>query len=315
MPLFCEAIPVNHEQVSKIVLENWNVRLGKCIKESQNHTFFAENDQEQFIVRVTPDPISERFEQFKDEMSLILYMHNKGLGVCPPIAIKSNAKVYVIREGDLNISVFTLAKGKGLPFPEFRWMTDEKVVIATGRWLGQFHTFSKQFMIDCPEIANRMRMWNTLHDGVMSEYVPDEIDSKQINDPNKWGVLHGDVNPSNWFYCEEEDSLYVFDWDQCQQGWFMLDVAQTCHAPQMLKSHGMPVNGDPVPEADPEKYNSLIIKGYEEAAGEGSFDKAQLERMEINREEFYKRFCLRAQNEFVPPDMKPFIDFVARRYK
>lgn len=316
MPLFENTTPVDYDNVTKIVLENWNLILGKCIKASQNHTFFAKNErEEQFIIRVTPDTKNRRFGQFKDEMSLILFLHKHGLGVCPPIPSQVNDKtVFVIRVGDLNVSAFAFAKGKSLPFPEFQWMTDEKVVTATGKWLGKFHSLSKQFSKEFPEIAARMRIWNTLHEGVMLEYQSDELDLQQMNDPNEWGILHGDVNPSNWFYCEEEDSLYVFDWDQCQQGWFMLDVAQCCHAPCMLKSLGMPVSGDPVPEANPNQYISWIMKGYESTAGEGSFDKQQLERMEINREEFYKLFCVRAQNEFVPPDMKPFIDYVARHY-
>jgi hypothetical protein len=34
MPLFEKAVPINHEEVAKIVLENWGVTLGKVIKES-----------------------------------------------------------------------------------------------------------------------------------------------------------------------------------------------------------------------------------------------------------------------------------------
>jgi hypothetical protein len=39
MTLFDTTIEISHEEVAKIVKENWNVTLGKLIKGSQNHTF------------------------------------------------------------------------------------------------------------------------------------------------------------------------------------------------------------------------------------------------------------------------------------
>ena len=65
MPLFEQSIPINREDIAKIVLENWDIELGNLIKASQNHTFLAtkKSNQEKVIVRVTPDPEKKHFER------------------------------------------------------------------------------------------------------------------------------------------------------------------------------------------------------------------------------------------------------------
>lgn len=40
-----------------------------------------------------------------------------------------------------------------------------------------------------------------------------EEDKAVINDPEHYGVVHGDLNTSNFFFIDEELLLSVFDWD------------------------------------------------------------------------------------------------------
>jgi RIO-like serine/threonine protein kinase len=37
-----------------------------------------------------------------------------------------------------------------------------------------------------------------------------------IGNPQHYGVIHGDINISNYFYLPDESTLFVFDWDQVQ---------------------------------------------------------------------------------------------------
>jgi methylmalonyl-CoA mutase N-terminal domain/subunit len=41
MPLFEQSIPINRDEISKIVAQHWDIELGGIIKASQNHTFLA----------------------------------------------------------------------------------------------------------------------------------------------------------------------------------------------------------------------------------------------------------------------------------
>lgn len=67
MPLFETKIPVNSEEIATIVMQNWNLKLGKVLKASQNHTFEAEAENgTKYAVRVTPDPDQKHQQRIKD---------------------------------------------------------------------------------------------------------------------------------------------------------------------------------------------------------------------------------------------------------
>ena len=64
MPLFENFIPIDREEVAKIVADHWEIELGPTIKASQNHTFLAtkrSNQEIKVIVRVTPDPHKKHY--------------------------------------------------------------------------------------------------------------------------------------------------------------------------------------------------------------------------------------------------------------
>merc|ERR1711879_819053 len=120
-----------------------------------------------------------------------------------------------------------------------------------------------------PEVFARMRAWDELHEGVQKAIV---------GDPEHWGVLHGDINVSNFFWVADKKQLIVFDWDQCCVGWYLLDLAQAAFSCYMLAEAGMPVSGDLVPFANPEQHSSWMIAGYERARGK-AVDRAAFDRM------------------------------------
>ncbi len=138
-----------------------------------------------------------------------------------------------------------------------------------------------------------------------------EEDNEVINDKNHFGILHGDLNCGNFFYIDDCASLSVFDWDQCQQGWFLWDVAQAIFTVVMLAEAGLPISCTPVPEAKPLEFEDWIIEGYEEMKQHERIDRQRLKRMIQLRKTFYERFCRRAEEEGnIPNDMSAFIKYI-----
>jgi len=72
MPLF-ETLPINEEEVRTLVSAHWSLKLGKCLKASQNHTFEATNEEngKKYIVRATPDPKRARHDSIVVELALL----------------------------------------------------------------------------------------------------------------------------------------------------------------------------------------------------------------------------------------------------
>jgi Ser/Thr protein kinase RdoA (MazF antagonist) len=52
-----------------------------------------------------------------------------------------------------------------------------------------------------------------MHEGILKEAPVAEEDRAVMKDLNHFGVIHGDLNTSNFFFIEEEQLLAVFDWD------------------------------------------------------------------------------------------------------
>lgn len=147
----------------------------------------------------------------------------------------------------------------------------------------------------------------------MKDVELDEADQKDVNNPKFYGVVHGDLNTSNCFYHREHDYLSVYDSDQTQRGFFEWDLAQGIFGAVMLKECGMPISGDPVPQADPKPFMEMMVKGYEEVGGEGSINRERLERMVALKRLFYLKFCTQAVEEgSIPKDMEPFIQFIVK---
>ena len=141
----------------------------------------------------------------------------------------------VLVHGKLIIVVFEWAKGSALDFMAFRWMRDLKVVRAWGKFFAQMHKISRQFEKDHTEIAQRIQNWDKVHCGILEGVKLHPDDVAVINDPQHFGVIHGDLNCSNTDYYDEKDCLSVYDTDQVQRGFYLFDVAQAMVVMPMLE--------------------------------------------------------------------------------
>lgn len=109
-----------------------------------------------------------------------------------------------------------------------------------------------------------------------------------------FGVIHGDLNCSNFFYNRKEAVMNVFDTDQVQRGFYLWDVSQAIFTSYMLEKAGMPISGTPVPQANRKQFQEWIIEGYESVAGKGWVNLERLERMVLLKKLFYVKFCTQA---------------------
>ncbi|ORY05370.1 hypothetical protein K493DRAFT_376296 [Basidiobolus meristosporus CBS 931.73] len=304
MPLF-NTIPVDIEQVRRLVLEHWGAELGECIKSSQNHTYQANKGADRFIVRVTPDPDSSRFESIELELALLKYLHDNELPVCQaiPSLVTSTAAV---RSGTLILSLFNFATGEPVNYTDWTWMTNKEIVVGLGRWFALQHKLTRQFAHERPELASHVRHWKTLHDGVLSDVEVDEQDSKTASDPKHFGIIHGDVNPSNYYWDATIGMPCMFDWDQVQLSWFLYDLSAPIWGVVTLELAGSPIDHSAVPQANSEQYTNWLLEGYE-ATGGNTVDREALRRMVAIRRELYRLFCKRALLEL--PAEHPMAQF------
>jgi hypothetical protein len=186
-------------------------------------------------------------------------------------------------------------------------MTNREIVIGLGRWFARLHKLTRRFVQEQPALAARARHWTTLHSGVLAGVEVDERDSKTVSDPAYFGVIHGDVNPSNYYWDSAVGMPCMFDWDQLQRSWFLYDLAASIWTTVTLERAGSPIDRSAVPQANSELYTTWLLEGYE-SDGEGVVvDRAALQRMLMIRRELYRRFCRLAILEL--PAEHPMADF------
>ena len=357
-----KTIPIETEQISSILAKYWpDYKLGDRIKASQNHTFNAkkcgteieEGEEEgqnekkvSAIVRVTPDPFNVEYNRIYDEITLVNYLvENKLHHVCGPIAhnikndnSKSNygnlrdARCYIAHEEGLIIVLFEYAKGSAVNPFDWKWMSDETFARSWGRWTALLHNMTQSFAKEFPEIASRMKSWDQMHDNIMSGEVEGEKvavteeDLESVSNPKIFGICHGDLNISNFFYSEPEDfdlresesssssttrqnsktmqfgTLSVFDWDQVQLSWFLYDLSSVVFFPYMLTQAETWMDGQLTPSQDVyEQWFEWVASGYEDGLQEAVKDvttnkvnRDVFRRMVLLRRNFYVRFCRRA---------------------
>lgn len=167
------------------------------------------------------------------------------------------------------------------------------MVLGRGACFARLHAASRAFAVAHPDVAARMQSWEEVHEGVMSgsPLAPEDAAVAAGGIGERYGILHGDLNLSNFFISDSEASdaassaatlgegsavaattvgassasagatpahaplrrvqLSVFDWDQAQQGWWEWDLAQAALAVHMFAEGGMMGTHEPVPQVAP----------------------------------------------------------------
>lgn len=307
MPLF-ETHPVDENEVRAIVKEHWSLDLGKCLKASQNHTFLATRDDgSKFVVRVTPDPRATRLKAVELEVALLDFLHSNKLPVCRSIpTINPPNQKWIHSKSALIIVTFEYASGEPVNFVEWKWLTDRDHVVGLGRWFAQLHALTKRFALEHPQLCAHARKWTELHEGILAEAPIDAADLATISDPSKFGLIHGDVNVSNYFWDASIGLPQMFDWDQLQVCWFLYDLSAPIWTVITVRCGGNPVDKSPVPQADEHQLTDWLLEGYKQGGG-GDVERAALQRMIALRRQLYLRFCRKAVTEL--PTEHPMAQF------
>jgi Ser/Thr protein kinase RdoA (MazF antagonist) len=204
-----------------------------------NKVFAVKGDRD-FILRLKKDRSDQDpafgpgnvFGTVSSELDFMLYLKENGAPVAEPIAGKSGEYVYRrrYRNGDWIVSAFRLAPGKGF---SDRFDGPEKLVQA-GKALGLMHRLSKSYV---PRGASSRRQWHLDPHLVKAPFLFSGFDNRlpeafhrhmnQISRLNKsqdaFGLTHGDYLFSNYFF--KEDEITVFDFDECAYSWFISDIA------------------------------------------------------------------------------------------
>ena len=167
------------------------------------------------------------------ENDFLLFLKEKGVSVAAPIKGMDGNYVYELTENNEKwiVSAFEIAKGNDF---RTRPEEDDTKLKEDGRMLGKIHRYSKQYK---PKNIRLRRQWNEsqhlINAGSLFEKKYPELKkkfdefidqmNKQPKDFRNYGLIHGDYLFSNYFF--ENNTITVFDFDECEYSWFIYDIA------------------------------------------------------------------------------------------
>lgn len=194
---------------------------------SQNFVYEYSKGGEEFILRITHS--SHRSEdEVKEELNFINYLALNNLSVSKPLSSKSGNLTERIEcnDGYFTVVAFIKAQGNQMSYPEF--INNEGIYESCGDITGSLHALSKKYKPSAQkrhDWANNYYLKSIKEESFLYKEYQNIIKDLEALDKNheNYGLIHGDINVGNFFL--HEDSLILFDFDECQYSWFAEDIA------------------------------------------------------------------------------------------
>lgn len=210
------------------------------IRRSFNDHYIVESNNEKYILRVYINNKSYIYNinDIHFELSFLEYLHGKNIPVIPPIKSKTNQTLCALQVDKeyRYIALFPFAKGAPIDHNLNRNQSN-----SLGEILAKLHMCSNGFNSDksryhldiqtlIEEPLQRIEEYSSLYGfGNLSFFSNKSsllIESilKIPMDTETYGLVHGDPNPSNFFFSDKE-GFSVFDFDHCAFGFRIHDLA------------------------------------------------------------------------------------------
>lgn len=208
--------PVDDDVVVRLLSAGWgaDALLKDRLKSSQNVTYSARMPGGcKASVRATRCDAAV-LRRIEAEVRFVCAMADAGVkGVCEPLP----PGLQHDEDSGTAVVVCRWAGGAMCKYTDWRWATVEPLVKAQGRFLGRLHAASKAWRAANPAAAAAVQRWDELHDGILKGAASERLLSVESS-PDHFGVIHGDINPSNYHVLGDDAAadvaLDVFDWDQ-----------------------------------------------------------------------------------------------------
>ena len=251
----------------------------RLLGDSQNFVYqFNDAGSTPRILRITHADHRQP-EQIEAELHFILHLRDSGCPVAAPLPSNAGNWVEPVSDEDGD-SKFYAVVFEYLAAPLVRWGTDaenRKTLFELGRWLGIAHRASQSYV---PKDIARFHWFNDDMYENPDQFFPESEPElrKEFGDlihwlnshpasPENYGLIHGDLNPSN--YRVDGSKFIAIDFDDCCYHWFAYDIAIA-----MMSSRPLPVKyRHPYLQVVLEGYASERDPGPDAAANVAWFDR------------------------------------------
>ncbi len=174
-------------------------------------------------------------EQIIAELDWINYLHEKGVAVARPYPSRNQrlTEVIPVEDSYFTAVAFEFAPGQLIENADpMEWNTS--LFQTLGRTIGKMHRLAKDYQpIHLVQLRPDWRKDDLIQNA--RKYLPedqmdaaDEMDeilqrfSRMPAAPSDYGLIHSDVNPTNFHV--DQGKITLFDFDDCGYNWFINDI-------------------------------------------------------------------------------------------
>jgi len=244
MPATLSPLPAPTTMINPLHLESLLQRFGlqpegaEYLGGSQNHVYAALTaDGEKRILRVSTGRHRTRL-QVRAELEWITFLGQRGVNACQPLPTTTGQRCIDL---DVDGQSYTAACFEHAPG---RLVSREDVNVELyeklGALMGRMHTTAKEFTGKAKflprlfwyesrllrEDVEEMGSSLTKHFRECVAYMIEGMRQTERT-PDTHGLIHGDVSFGN--ISLHEDELWIFDFDNCEFGFFLQDLATTLY--------------------------------------------------------------------------------------
>jgi len=233
------ASTLSQTELGKFVTEKYQLKEYfdcKLFRTAVNHTYFMLSTHTKYVVRVYCHNWRSKVE-IQQELELLNLLKNNNLSVSFPIPDKEGNLIQEINapEGLRHVVLFTFAEGE-----KMRFMTNE-TCFAIGSMMAKIHNITAIKKIDRVNYNSDVLL-NKAYDHLNSFFSGDLNEMKYIKQitskisknfedsnllENQKGIVHLDIWYDN-LSVNKENEITIFDFDNCGNGFLILDVGYFC---------------------------------------------------------------------------------------
>lgn len=222
-------------EILRIASVKYGIQLSNLTEHGrgyQNLIYEYSINNEYYILRIS-QASTRTYEELKSELDLLIHLSYTGISISLPVKSCEGNLIEKItnKEETYFVTSFKKAEGAHISYPDY--LNNYRMFYELGKITGKFHKASKKFK---KELNNRISWTDNYYLKNSKEFIPtEEVDKinafeMQIEEVKKvpknqsnFGLIHGDINVGNFFV--SGDKITLFDFDECQNSWFIEDIA------------------------------------------------------------------------------------------
>jgi Ser/Thr protein kinase RdoA (MazF antagonist) len=202
--------------------------------------YTCSRDVQEFILRISPPNEDINLDNMQSMLDWMRFLSTRVTSVTRPVPSQRGCLVEQIEQDGQSYILTAFEKARGILAEELyvdQW--NEVLSKNLGRTVGRVHAISREYLP--PKGLMRRPVWDQINNCYHCNAILDQscslIQSKreQIRqavqalprDPGSYGLIHGDLHCANFFVDITDNTITLFDFDDCCYGWYAMDIAMS----------------------------------------------------------------------------------------